>query len=88
MSREASPEIAEGSNALSFEDILARLQKVVEQLEQGELALETSVAVFEEGVRLSRLGLRRLDEAERRIEVLLSTEDGVRTGPLDEDWEA
>jgi exodeoxyribonuclease VII small subunit len=88
MSREVSSEANEGSNALSFEDILARLQKVVEQLEQGELALGASVAIFEEGIRLSRLGLRRLDEAERRIEVLLSTEDGVQTRPLEEDWEA
>lgn len=74
--------------ALSFEQILTRLQTLVDELEQGEAPLESSLAMFEEGVRLSRLGARRLDEAERRIEVLLSTEQGVETRPLEEDSEA
>lgn len=68
----------------SFEDILARLQQVVEKLERGDLPLEQSLAIFEEGVRLSRLGQRRLDEAETRVEELLADEDGVRTRALRE----
>lgn len=68
----------------SFEQILSRLQQVVERLESGELPLEESLAVFEEGIRLSRLGARRLDEAEQRVEELLG--DGGATRPLtDED---
>lgn len=71
----------------SFEQILSRLQQVVERLESGELPLEESLAVFEEGVRLSRLGARRLDEAEQRVEELLA--DGETTQPLtDEDGAA
>ncbi len=66
-----------------FEDILGRLAQVVERLESGDLPLEESLAVFEEGVRLSRLGARRLDEAERRVELLLADEEGVETRPLD-----
>lgn len=54
-----------------FEEILTRLSTVVEQLEGGELPLERSLALFEEGVRLSRQGSARLDQAERRIEKLL-----------------
>jgi exodeoxyribonuclease VII small subunit len=60
----------------AFEDILARLNVVVERLEAGDLPLEDSLALFEEGVRLSRQGATRLDDAERRVERLLS-EDGT-----------
>ncbi len=72
---------SEGSEP-SFEQILARLQDVVERLESGELPLEESLAVFEEGIRLSRLGARRLDEAERRVEELLGDGESARTKPL------
>jgi exodeoxyribonuclease VII small subunit len=65
----------------SFEQILTRLAEVVEQLESGKLPLERSLAVFEEGIRLSRLGAQRLDEAERRVEELLG-EDPTRSRPL------
>lgn len=57
-----------------FEDILARLGSVVDKLEAGDLPLEDSLLLFEEGVRLSRLGSARLDEAERRVERLLRGE--------------
>jgi exodeoxyribonuclease VII small subunit len=60
----------------AFEDILSRLSTVVERLESGEMPLEDSLALFEEGVRLSRVGAARLDEAERRVERLLH-EDGT-----------
>lgn len=69
---------------LPFEQILEKLQTVVQRLEDGELALEESLAVFEEGVRLSRLGQKRLDEAERRVELLLDSGGEVRTEPLEE----
>lgn len=65
---------------LSFENILARLTQVVERLEGGDLPLEESLAVFEEGIQLSRLGARRLDEAEARVEELLG--DSETTRPL------
>ena len=58
-----------------FEEILTRLSTVVERLESGDMTLEDSLALFEEGVRLSRMGAVRLDEAERRVERLLS-DDG------------
>lgn len=59
------------ANSPAFEDILSRLGSVVERLESGEMPLEESLALFEEGVRLSRVGSARLDEAERRVERLL-----------------
>jgi exodeoxyribonuclease VII small subunit len=71
--------------ALSFEQILERLEAVVEALEQGDAPLEQALSAFERGVSLARLGSRRLDEAERRVELLLSDEDGVRTRALDKE---
>ncbi len=67
-----------------FEEVMERLQTVVEELEQGDLPLEESLAKFEEGVRLSRAGAKRLDEAERRVEELLAAGDELQTSPLDE----
>ena len=72
---------------LSFEQILARLETVVGALEQGDTPLDQALSTFERGVVLARLGTRRLDEAERRIELLLSDEQGLRTRPLSPDKE-
>jgi exodeoxyribonuclease VII small subunit len=58
----------------SFEDVQKRLSKIVEQLEAGDLPLERSLELFEEGVRLSRAAQERLDSAERRVEELLSVD--------------
>ncbi len=58
---------------LSFEDAIRRLGHIVEQLERGDLPLEASLRLFEEGVGLARVSQRRLDRAERRIEELLGT---------------
>ena len=57
-----------------FESALAELESIVKDLEQGNLALEKSLRLFERGVELSRYCHTRLDAAERRIEVL--TEQG------------
>lgn len=59
----------------SFEVSLARLGEIVEQLESGELPLERSLELFEEGVRLSRASQAKLDQAERRVEELLSIDE-------------
>jgi exodeoxyribonuclease VII small subunit len=63
----------------TFEEALARLEQIVRQMEQGDVALETSLALFEEGVRLSRHCAHKLDEAEKRIAVLTAGEDGSIT---------
>lgn len=85
---DTTPSDPASSDAVPFEGILARLQKVVDDLERGDLPLEQSLAIFEEGVQLSRLGQRRLEEAEQRVERLLGDESGgVRTRPFDESSE-
>jgi len=60
----------------TFEDALKRLEEVLDSLEHGNLNLEESVKVFEEGVGLVRLCQGRLDEVERRVELLLKDETG------------
>jgi exodeoxyribonuclease VII small subunit len=60
----------------NFESSLAALEKIVRDLERGELPLEKSLELFERGVKLSRECQERLQEAERRIEVLLQRDGG------------
>jgi exodeoxyribonuclease VII small subunit len=60
----------------SFEESLKELEQIVTQLEEGDLALEESLKLFEDGVRLSRECRERLTTAERRIEVLMKEADG------------
>ena len=60
----------------TFETQLTALEKVVRDLERGDLPLEESLKLFEEGVRLSRECQERLNQAERRIEVLLRDGEG------------
>ena len=65
----------EGEGALSpgsFEDSIRRLSEIVEALEDGDLPLEQSLKLFEEGVKLSRASQATLDGAEKRVEELLS----------------
>ena len=60
----------------TFEASLNQLETIVKQLEAGELPLEESLKLFENGVRLSRECRERLNEAERRIQVLMKDGDG------------
>jgi exodeoxyribonuclease VII small subunit len=59
-----------------FETAMARLEEIVTTLEDGELPLEQSLKLFEEGVKLSRICTARLEEAERKVEVLLKDKAG------------
>lgn len=75
----------DATEALSFEQIVEKLSSVVTQLEEGELPLEQALATFEQGVVLSRMGSKRLDEAERRIELLMRDSQGIETRPFVEE---
>lgn len=73
---------------LSFEKALERLQEIVAEMEDPEKGLETSLELFEEGVALSRFCRSRIDEIQKRVEVVLKeTPEGLVTGPLDEELE-
>ena len=77
----------------TFEFSLKELEKIVRRLEEGDLPLEDSLKLFEDGVKLSRECRERLNQAERRIEVLLKDESGnprlevVKTEDLREERE-
>ncbi|PYP83499.1 MAG: exodeoxyribonuclease VII small subunit [Blastocatellia bacterium AA13] len=73
------------STEKSFESSLKELEHIVEQLEAGDLPLEKSLELFEQGVKLSRDCQKRLDEADRRVEILLKGSGGeYRTEPFEE----
>ncbi|HLV64961.1 MAG TPA: exodeoxyribonuclease VII small subunit [Polyangiaceae bacterium] len=72
-----STDEATSGEAATFEGALTRLGEIVERLEGGDLPLEDSLKLFEEGVRLARIAQTRLDSAEKRVEELLGIdEDG------------
>ncbi|MFQ5586787.1 MAG: exodeoxyribonuclease VII small subunit [Thermodesulfobacteriota bacterium] len=65
-----------------FESALKRLEEIVDTLEEGNLSVEESLKLFEEGVRLSRLSNKILDDAERRIEMLVKRDGTLETEPF------
>lgn len=73
-----------GAPELGFDQILGRLREVVTRLESGELSLEQSLLVYEEGVQLARRGQQLLASAERRVEILVSASGGLEIVPFDE----
>jgi exodeoxyribonuclease VII small subunit len=76
---------ADPAGAQAYDALVARLERVVADLEQGNLTLEQSIEKFAEGVQLAREAGRKLDEAERRIEVLVRSSDGTQgTVPLED----
>jgi exodeoxyribonuclease VII small subunit len=62
----------------SFETAIKRLTEIVQTLERGDLPLEESLRLFEEGVKLSRVSQDRLDAAEKRVEQLLAVDEQGR----------
>lgn len=70
---------------IQFEEALTRLEAVVNRLESGELPLEESLRLFEEGVYLTKVCTHRLEAAERRITILLKNERGeIAETPFEE----
>ncbi|MYA29355.1 MAG: exodeoxyribonuclease VII small subunit [Nitrospira sp. SB0672_bin_25] len=64
--------------ALKFEDALARLETIVTELERGDLPLNDSLKMFEEGIKLSKTCLKMLDDAERKVEIMVQDKDGKK----------
>lgn len=70
----------------TFETSLSELETIVAKLEAGDLPLEKSLELFENGIKLSRECRQRLANAERRIEILMKDQDGnLSVGELDTD---
>ena len=67
----------------TFEESLKQLEKIVDQLERGDLPLEESVRLFEDGVRLSSACKQELDAAEGKVQILMKERDGsIRAEPF------
>jgi exodeoxyribonuclease VII small subunit len=75
--------------APDFETALKRLEEIVKKLESGDQPLDTALELFEEGIKLSRFCHSKLEQAERRVEILLKNESGqTRSVPFESENEA
>jgi exodeoxyribonuclease VII small subunit len=78
----------EPKDSLTFEQAIARLEKIVADMEAAELPLEDVLKRYEEGTRLVRFCSQKLDEAEKKIELLTKKADGsVKLEPFEADEE-
>jgi len=59
-----------------FEQALEELEKIVQRLEDAGLPLDEALALFEDGIKLSRLCAQKLDEADKKVQILLGDEEG------------
>ncbi|HBQ21788.1 MAG: exodeoxyribonuclease VII small subunit [Deltaproteobacteria bacterium GWA2_38_16] len=73
---------AKPGETLPFEKSLEKLDTIVKKLESGELSLEDSVKAFEEGVQLASSCSKKLDEAEKKVEILLSKDGSLTKEPF------
>ena len=65
-----------------FEDALKKLEDILRKMEAGDMTLDESLKAFEEGIKLSRFCAERLDEAERRVDILLKEDDKIIAKPF------
>jgi len=68
----------EQAEKLSFEDAMEQLETIVGKLENGDVPLETAIELFQEGMKLSSLCGAKLEQVERKIEVLIESENGFQ----------
>ncbi len=61
---------------MKFEEAISKLEKIVQQLEEGEKSLEGSLKLYEEGIKLSKFCSGKLEEAKKKIEILTKSEKG------------
>lgn len=59
-----------------FEESISRLEQIVQALENGDIDLDESLKLFEEGIKLTKSCQKMLDDAEKKVSVLMSDEDG------------
>ena len=69
----------------SFEESLAKLEEITAELESGELSLEDSLKRFDEGVKLAEFCNRKLDEAQKKVNILLKKGDELHAVPFEGD---
>lgn len=73
-----------GKTVQSFETAIRRLEEIVDTLESGDLSLEESIRIFEEGVGLTRTCSKQLEQAEQKVSRLLAEAEGTTAGTDDQ----
>jgi exodeoxyribonuclease VII small subunit len=68
-----------------YEEAFAKLEGIVRKMTEGDLPLEEMLKSFEEGIRLARVCARKLDEVERKVQLLIEEDGKVHTKPLKEE---
>jgi exodeoxyribonuclease VII small subunit len=76
-------ELRSNLDLVKFEECLERLEKIVQELEKGEVPLEKSLTLFEEGMQLSATCRKQLEEAEGKVEILLKQNGKLQTEPFE-----
>ena len=66
-----------------FEDAMRELEDIVKRLESGDLPLEESLKIFEQGIDLSRYCSKKLEEAEKKVSLLMKDEGGIKKEPFE-----
>src|SRR5277367_5762586 len=82
-SQETGLEYAEEFSVPKFEECLQRLEKIVQELEKGDVPLEKSLTLFEEGMNLSSTCRKELEQAEGKVEILLKKNGKLQAEPFE-----
>ncbi len=72
------------SKELKFEEMMGKLEEIVDSLESGDMPLDESLKKYEEGVKLLRLCRKRLDETKRKVEILVKKGGKLTAEPFEE----
>ncbi|HUU02951.1 MAG TPA: exodeoxyribonuclease VII small subunit [Myxococcota bacterium] len=75
----------EGKGPKSFEALMEEFEKIVARLESGELSLDESVELFEKGMKLAAEGTKKLDAAEKKVQLLLAVDGKERKVAFEQD---
>lgn len=67
----------------SFEDSLEKLEQITKELEEGDLSLEKALKKFDEGIKLAQYCNSKLDEAQKKIDILLNKNDSLTSTPFE-----
>lgn len=87
MSTKKPKSAEQAETAYSFETSLTELERIVTQLESGDLPLDDALTVFEQGIQLARQGQQQLQQAEQRVQILLSDTVDAPLSPFTTDNE-
>lgn len=75
-------ELGDEQKEMTFEQAMERLENIAQQLESGDVPLEEAIELFQEGISLSRLCGQKLEQVERKIEMLVEGEEGLARKPF------